>query len=141
MSRRLNQPQPQTDPLAPGASEHPRPKVSLVRVWAPDGHSELHTPQNAAELCRRPGPKQLPWSMKAPGVEDEEDLREEIPIGPPKKSAADGTQEDMPPPPPSRLGALREEATALGVAFEVTWGVRKLTEEVAKAREIAERPF
>lgn len=132
--------QPQATPLSPAEPDHPRRKVRLVRVWAPDGHSEMHTLDNAADLVRRPrdGDKRLAWSF-SPRVPPEEDLH------------APGEDASPYPVIPAddrplsvvtleKLTRAREEAAALGIVVDPSWGLRRLGEEIAKAAKGTKAP-
>lgn len=135
MRRRLNSPNAidvEVQPIFPEEMEHPRPIPRTVRIWAPDGHSEVHTRENAADLCRRPGPGQAPWTYKPPAKEDEEPAADgETPAGA-QRQAVDA-EPVTEPVPPSELNTLRDQARALGIAVESTWGKKRLRDEIDKA--------
>jgi hypothetical protein len=146
MSRRLNYANTEDVevlPLFPEEGEHPRPIARTVRVWAPDGHSEEHTRENAADLCRRPGPGQSPWTYTKPGEEEEKKALED---GAAASRADDATIRSRvaalvpaEPVPPSEFVLLREEAKALGVAVEPTWGKKRLRDEIAAVSDVSEK--
>ena len=140
MRRRLNSPNTsdvEAKPLLPEEMEHPRPIPSTVRIWAPDGHSELHTRINAADLCRRPGPGQAPWTYTPPGKEEEEAVAAETAAGRRRPAAAAAPPAE--PAPPTELFLLREEARALGLPVEANWGKKRLRDEIAAASNVSEK--
>lgn len=135
MRRKLNSPNVidvEVQPIFPEEMEHPRPIPPTVRIWAPDGHSEVHTRFNAADLCRRPGPGQAPWSYSPPVKEDAVPPEEVDPeTGARRARRADAPS--APPAPPSELQLLRAQAAALGITIDATWGKKKLRDEIAAA--------
>lgn len=137
MSRRLNYANTEdveAPPLFPEEAEHPRPIARTVRIWAPDGHSEEHTRENAADLCRRPGPGQSPWTYSKPGEATE--ATEATEAGPRRPLPAKPSE----PLPPSEFVLLREEAKALGITVEPTWGKKRLREEIAAVSDVSAKP-
>lgn len=137
MRRKLNSPNVvdvDVLPLSPEEMEHPRPIPRTVRIWAPDGHSEVHTRENAADLCRRPGPGQAPWSYSKPRAPEDPEPVERADDATIRARVRALTTKPAEPAGPTELQLLRDEATALGIVVEPTWGKKKLREEIASAK-------
>jgi hypothetical protein len=100
-----------------------------VRVWPPDGGEPVLVSQsNAAEMTRRRYP---PWSLSPPEARRPQEAVEE------QESSPYPTGGDYAAPTaaaervPSELERLRDEATALNIDWESSWGKRRLLDEIA----------
>lgn len=141
-------------PAIGGANSGPRKAPEKFPVWHPDGHLEMHTNEVINDLVRhgtwcdtgetdedgKPIKVQLTWTMVDPSLSALKRAQREailrngqvkaglIPPPEPQVQASAGASDPTVVP---RLSALRAEFTKLGGVVDQSWGVAKLTQEIA----------
>jgi hypothetical protein len=113
----------------PSFKRETSPEKKMVTVFDKEGNPHSVSRQNANDLVRHVG-----WSWRPKGEAEvlEADEVVETSEDPDQGEAERQTEIDTAM---EALQALRDEATALGVAVDNRWGKKKLTEAIKAAKE------